>query len=152
MRSIFSANFQHKLIHSQDARSILRAGLNAVVTDRHYAPDIQSNPNLEIKGQPEHLIRTGIYLELLPNLRHNAKVTADWLTDEIFQRHCPVRAKRLGQTPWLSGMVTIAASILIATPLIWRAAQPTDFQQQMNSTGMPTLLDRMAPTQPDIAK
>jgi demethylphylloquinone reductase len=106
----------------------------------------------EIKGQPGHLIRTGTYLELLPNLRHNVKVTADWLTDEIFQRHRPVRAQRLGQTPWLSGMATIAASLLIATPLVWRAAQPTQFQQQMNSTGMPTLLDRMAPDRGDTAK
>jgi demethylphylloquinone reductase len=100
---------------------------------------------LEIKGQPGHLIRTGTYLELLPNLRHNVKVTADWLTDEIFQRHRPFHSKRLGQTPWLSGMATIAAGLLIATPLVWRAAQPTQFQQQMNSTGMPTLLDRMVP-------
>jgi hypothetical protein len=44
-------------------------------------------------------------------------------------------------------MATIAASLAIATPLIWRAAQPTQFQQQMNSIGMPTLLDRMAPSQ-----
>jgi demethylphylloquinone reductase len=102
---------------------------------------------LKIEGQPGHLIRTGTYLELLPNLRHNVKVTADWLTDEIFQRHRPFHSKRLGQTPWLSGMATIAASLAIATPLIWRAAQPTQFQQQMNSIGMPTLLDRMAPNQ-----
>jgi hypothetical protein len=103
---------------------------------------------LEIKGQPGHLIRTGTYLELLPNLRHNVKVTTDWLTDEIFQRHRPFQSQRLGKTPWLSGMATVAAGLLIATPLAWRAAQPTQFQQQMHWTGMPTSLDRLAPPKP----
>jgi hypothetical protein len=98
-----------------------------------------------ITGQPGHLIRTATYLELLPTVWRNVKVTADWLTDEIFQQHQPFHAHRLGRTPWLSGVATIAAGVLIATPLVWRAAQPTQFQQQMNSTGMPTLIDRMAP-------
>jgi demethylphylloquinone reductase len=100
-----------------------------------------------IKGQPGHLVRTATYLELLPTIWRNVKVTADWLTDEIFQQHQPFHSHRLGRTPWLSGMATIAAGVLIATPLLWRAAHPTQFQQQMNSTGMPTLLDRMAPKQ-----
>ena len=118
--------------------TLMKLGLNESVANLF--------DKFEIAGQPGHLVRTGTYLELLPHLRHNLKVTADWLTDEIFQRHRPVRSQRLGQTPWLSGMATIAAGLVIATPLIWRAAQPTQFQQQMNSTGMPTLIDRISPT------
>lgn len=102
---------------------------------------------VEIKGQPGHFIRTATYLELLPTPVHNLKITADWLTDELFQRHRPFRADRLGQTPWLSGMGTVAAGMLLAMPLVWRAAQPVQFQQTLSWTGVPTLLDRLTPTQ-----
>ncbi len=100
---------------------------------------------IEIKGQPGHLIREATYLELLPTLRYNAQVTADWLTDELFQRHRPFNLSRLGQTPWLSGMATIAASFLLALPLAWRAAEPTQFHQTLSWTGVPALLDQLTP-------
>ncbi|EKQ66998.1 NADH dehydrogenase, FAD-containing subunit [Leptolyngbyaceae cyanobacterium JSC-12] len=100
---------------------------------------------VEIKGQPGHLIREATYLELLPSPIHNAKITADWLTDELFQRHRPFSYQRLGQTPWLSGIATIAAGLVLATPLAWRAAQPTQFHQTLSWTGVPTLLDRITP-------
>lgn len=101
----------------------------------------------EIKGQPGHLIREATYLELLPTPIHNVKTTADWLTDELFQRHRPFSYQRLGQTPWLSGIATVAAGLILATPLAWRAAQPNQFQQTLSWTGVPTLLDRLTPIQ-----
>ncbi|MCP6758329.1 MAG: NAD(P)/FAD-dependent oxidoreductase [Fischerella sp. CENA71] len=100
---------------------------------------------VQIKGQPGHLIREGTYLQLLPNFAHNRKVTSEWLTDELFQRHRPVTYMQLGQTPWLSGIATAAAALILATPLVWRAAQPMQFQQNLMWTGVPTLLDHLIP-------
>ena len=100
---------------------------------------------IEIKGQPGHLIREATYLELLPTPRHNAKVTADWLTDELFQWHRPFNLSRLGQTPWLSGIATVAAGFMLALPLAWRAAEPTQFHQTFSWTGVPALLDQITP-------
>jgi NADH dehydrogenase FAD-containing subunit len=101
---------------------------------------------LEIKGQPGHLIREVTYLELLPTLRYNAKVTADWFTDELFQRYRPFKLSRLGQTHWLSGIATVAAGFMLALPLTWRAAAPSKFNQTLNWTGVPALLDQLTPT------
>ncbi|MEJ1933202.1 NAD(P)/FAD-dependent oxidoreductase [Nostoc sp. NIES-2111] len=100
---------------------------------------------LQIKGQPGHLMRQGAYLQLLPNSAHNFKVTTEWLTDELFQRHRAATPMQLGQTPWLSGVATAAAALILATPLVWRAAQPMQFQQNLIWTGVPTLLDHLAP-------
>lgn len=98
---------------------------------------------VQIKGQPGHLIRQATYLELLPTPGHNLRTTAEWLTDELFQRHRPFTPSQLGQTPWLSGMAAIAASLVLATPLVWRAAQPVQFQQTLSWTGVPVLLDQL---------
>ncbi|RCJ32879.1 NADH dehydrogenase [Nostoc minutum NIES-26] len=100
---------------------------------------------VQIKGQPGHFIREATYLQLLPNSAHNRKVTTEWLTDELFQRDRPFSHMQLGQTPWLSGIATIAAGLILATPLVWRAAQPMQFQQNFGWTGVPTLLDQLAP-------
>ncbi|MBD2207911.1 NAD(P)/FAD-dependent oxidoreductase [Calothrix sp. FACHB-1219] len=100
---------------------------------------------VQIKGQPGHLIRQGTYLELLPNPAHNHKVTAEWLTDELFQRHRPVSHMQLGQTHWLSGAIALMAGLILATPLIWRAAQPRQFQQSLGWTGVPSLLNQLTP-------
>lgn len=100
---------------------------------------------VQIKGQPGHFIREATYLQLLPNSAHNRKVTTEWLTDELFQRDRPFSHMQLGQTPWLSGIATIAAGLILATPLVWRAAQPMQFQQNFSWTGVPTLLDQLAP-------
>jgi hypothetical protein len=43
--------------------------------------------SVEITGELGHLIRQGIYLELLPTPIHNFKVTTEWLKDEVFQRY-----------------------------------------------------------------
>ena len=40
----------------------------------------------EVKGKPGHLIRQGVYLEMLPTPVRNFKATTEWLTDEIFHK------------------------------------------------------------------
>jgi NADH dehydrogenase FAD-containing subunit len=100
---------------------------------------------VQIKGQPGHLIREAAYLELLPTPAHNRKVRTEWLTEELFRRDRPFSHMQLGQTPWLYGVATIAAGLILSTPLIWRAAQPTQFHQNLSWTGVPALLDRLAP-------
>ncbi|WP_017651561.1 NAD(P)/FAD-dependent oxidoreductase [Fortiea contorta] len=101
---------------------------------------------VQIKGQPGHLIREAAYLQLLPNPARNLKVTTEWLTDELFHRHRPFSHMQLGQTPFLPGVATVAAVLLLATPLAWRAAQPGQFQQNFGWTGIPTLLNHLTPS------
>jgi demethylphylloquinone reductase len=100
---------------------------------------------VELKGELGHLIRQATYLELLPKPAYNLKATAEWFTDELLQRHQPksIHPERNGRTPLLAGMTATFASILLAVPLIWRAANPEQFQKQMVDTGIPTILDRM---------
>lgn len=100
---------------------------------------------VQIKGQAGHLLRQATYLELLPIPAHNAKITAEWLTDELFQRHRPFSHAQLGQTPFLSAVAAAAASVILATPLVWRAAQPQQFQQTLSWSGVPALLDHITP-------
>ncbi|WP_427160410.1 NAD(P)/FAD-dependent oxidoreductase [Aliinostoc sp. HNIBRCY26] len=100
---------------------------------------------VQIKRQAGHLIREAAYLQLLPNAAHNRKVTAEWLTDELFQRDRSITHMQLGQTPFLAGMATTAAAMILATPLVWRAAQPTQFQQNFSWSGIPTLLNQLTP-------
>lgn len=102
----------------------------------------------EIRGEAGHLIRQATYLELLPKPIHNFKATAEWLADELLQRHQPqsIHPHRQGRTPLVAGMTATFASLLIAAPLIWRAARPEQFQRQMTDTGIPSLLDRMTPS------
>lgn len=40
----------------------------------------------EVKGKVGHLIRQAVYIEMLPTPVRNFKVTAQWLTDEIFEQ------------------------------------------------------------------
>jgi NADH dehydrogenase len=100
---------------------------------------------VQIKGQPGHLLRQATYLELLPTPAHNAGITAEWLTDELFQRHRPFTRAQLGRTPFVPGMAAIAASLILATPLAWRAAQPQQFQQSLSWSGVPALLNHITP-------
>ena len=101
---------------------------------------------VQITGQAGHLIREATYLQLLPNSTHNRKVTTEWLTDELFQRDRSITHMQLGQTPFLAGIATTAAALILATPLIWRAAQPIQFQQNLSWSGVPALLDHLAPS------
>lgn len=104
---------------------------------------------VQIKGQPGHLLRQATYLELLPTPTHNIRATAEWLTDELLQRHRPFTPMQLGQTPFLRGITAIAASIMLATPLVWRAAQPQQFHQSLSWSGVPSLLDRITSASKD---
>jgi NADH dehydrogenase len=108
---------------------------------------------VELKGELGHLIRQATYLELLPKPIYNFKATTEWLTDELLQRHQPMSLHRQGRTPLVAGMSTILASTLIAIPLIWRAAQPQQFQTQMSDTGIPTLLNNVTQSEkPNICQ
>ncbi|HEY9624869.1 MAG TPA: NAD(P)/FAD-dependent oxidoreductase [Crinalium sp.] len=102
-----------------------------------------------VQGDLGHLIREATYLELLPTPIHNVKTTAEWLTDELFQRHQPktIHPDRVGKTPILAGTMAVLAGVMISMPLIWRAAQPDAFQQSFSWTGIPTLLNQLAPVQ-----
>jgi len=100
---------------------------------------------VQIKGQPGHLLRQATYLDLLPTPAHNARITTEWLTDELLQRHRPFTRAQLGHTPFLPGMAAIAATLVLATPLAWRAAQPQQFQQTLSWSGVPTLLNQITP-------
>lgn len=104
---------------------------------------------VQIQGQPGHLLRQATYLELLPTPTHNIQATAEWLTDELLQRHRPFTPMQLGQTPFLRGIAAIAASIILATPLVWRAAQPQQFHQSLSWSGVPNLLDRITSASKD---
>jgi NADH dehydrogenase FAD-containing subunit len=100
---------------------------------------------VQIKGQPGHFLREATYLELLPTPGRNLQVTREWLTDKLFHRHRPFSHMQLGQTPWLYGVATVAVGVILASPLVWRAAQPSQFQQSLSWTGVPTLLNQLAP-------
>lgn len=106
---------------------------------------------LEIKAEAGHLIRHATYLELLPKPLHNFQITAEWLTDELFQRHQPrsINPKTEDQTPLLAGLTAIFASFILALPLIWHAAQPAQFQKQMKATGIPTFIEQLTPSAAD---
>ncbi len=101
---------------------------------------------ITLTGELGHLIRQATYLELLPTPAHNLKITTEWLTDEIFQRHQPpsLQDGPISKTPILAGATAILAGLLISMPLIWRAAQPHQFQTTFSWTGIPSLLDRLA--------
>jgi NADH dehydrogenase len=102
---------------------------------------------VEVKGEIGHLIREATYLELLPTPARNARLTTEWLKDELFQQHQPrsLHPNRYARTPFLAGAAATAAGLLISMPLIWRAAQPQQFQHSFQWTGIPTLFDRLAP-------
>lgn len=101
---------------------------------------------LEVKGELGHLIRQATYLELLPTPIHNVKATAEWFSDRLLQRHQPqsLHPNHQQRTPLIAGAIATAASVFLALPLVWRAAQPQQFQSTLSWTGVPTLLNRLA--------
>jgi NADH dehydrogenase len=123
--------------HIQLRGTLMKLGLNEGVANIFN--------RVQIKGQPGHLLRQATYLELLPNRGYTSRITAEWLTDELFQRHRPFTHTQLGQTPFLPGIAAIAASLILATPLVWRAAQPQQFQHHLSWSGVPALLDHITP-------
>ncbi len=98
-----------------------------------------------VSGRAGHLIRQGTYLELLPTPVHNFKATVDWLTDEIFSSHAqPNLAKPQSSAQWLQRLGDIAAVMVVISSggLLWRAVQPNRFNQVLQPTGLPSLLDQ----------
>jgi NADH dehydrogenase FAD-containing subunit len=68
----------------------------------------------EVNGRVGHLIRQGTYLELLPTPVHDIKATAEWLTDEVFNRYYPPphdTRESSSVWPWVAG---IAAAVVLA--------------------------------------
>ncbi len=101
----------------------------------------------EVKGKAGHLIREATYLQLLPAPLYNFHSTAEWLTDELFRRHLPqaINQEQHQRTPFLAGVAAIVAGLAISLPLLWRAAQPEQFQRSLAQTGLPVLLNQLAP-------
>jgi NADH dehydrogenase len=98
-----------------------------------------------ITGRAGHLVRHGTYLELLPVYVHNFKATVGWLTDEIFQRQSRSASKPQMPTCLIQRIGDVAAAIVVMSSglLLWRAAQPSQFEQTLRSTQLPALLDRL---------
>jgi NADH dehydrogenase FAD-containing subunit len=71
---------------------------------------------VEVTGEPGHLIRQGTYLELLPTPIHNFKATAEWLKDEVFAPH---GGHGLKQVAKIAGAVSgVVAGAVIAKKLL----------------------------------
>jgi NADH dehydrogenase FAD-containing subunit len=96
-----------------------------------------------ITGRAGHLVRQGTYLELLPVSIHNFKATVNWLTNEVFQQQS--RPKPQMPVRLLQRFGDVAAAIVVISSglLLWRAAQPTQFEQTLRSTQVPAWLDRL---------
>jgi NADH dehydrogenase FAD-containing subunit len=76
---------------------------------------------IEITGELGHLIRQGTYLEMLPTPSHDFKVTAEWLKDEIFDRHAGgnLTGSKLKQTAQAAGVVGgVVAGAIVARKLL----------------------------------
>ncbi len=100
---------------------------------------------IEVAGEVGRLMRQVAYLGLLPTPSHNLMQTTEWLADEVLQRH-QVRSlnpRHCYKTPLLTGLVATMASVLVAMPFAWRAAQPQQFQESLAWSGIPTVFDRL---------
>jgi NADH dehydrogenase len=101
---------------------------------------------IPITGHAGHLIRQGTYLELLPVYVHNFKATVGWLTDELFHRQGQITHNSSQKSQSELRRIGDVAIILVAVSsglLFWRAVQPTSFNQTLQSTAVPLLLDRL---------
>ncbi len=59
--------------------TLLKLGLEDAVANLY--------DRFQIVGELGHLIRQGTYLELLPTPIHNFKVSTEWVSEELFNRH-----------------------------------------------------------------
>jgi NADH dehydrogenase FAD-containing subunit len=101
---------------------------------------------IPITGHTGHLIRQGTYLELLPVYVHNFKATVGWLTDELFHRHTQTTQNTpqpLQPIPKRIGDVAIGIMAVSSSLLLWRAVQPASFNQTLQSTTLPALLEKL---------
>ena len=81
---------------------------------------------IQIAGEAGDAIRNATYLEMLPTPLHNFKATAEWLTDDIFERHQLAKSNRSGDSLsnssqrfsknriglWVGGAVLLAAVVI----------------------------------------
>ncbi|NJO74570.1 MAG: FAD-dependent oxidoreductase [Leptolyngbyaceae cyanobacterium RM1_406_9] len=102
-----------------------------------------------ISGRSGHLIRHGTYLELLPTPVHNFKATVDWLTDEVFSRHSHPNLSNQPSSYLVQRLGDIAAVLVVFSSgaLFWRTIQPSLFNQMLQPTGLPVLLDQIQQNQ-----
>jgi NADH dehydrogenase len=66
---------------------------------------------VELTGELGHLIRQGVYLELLPTPVHNFKATTEWITQEVFDRHRSNDLKPIIRAAEVVGGLAISAII-----------------------------------------
>lgn len=66
---------------------------------------------VQIGGEAGHLIRQGTYLEMLPTPLHDFKATAEWLKDEIFERHHSDGVKQAVKAAEVVGGVVVGAIV-----------------------------------------
>jgi NADH dehydrogenase len=104
---------------------------------------------LIISGRSGHLVRHGTYLELLPTPVHNFKATVDWLTDEVFSRHSHPNLSNQSSSYLVQRLGDIAAVLVVFSSgaLFWRTIQPSLFNQMLQPTGLPVLLDQIQQNQ-----
>lgn len=86
---------------------------------------------VEISGEAGDLVRNGTYLELLPTPVHNFKATAEWLTDELFERHqqggvsSAQRSSQKNRSVIWIGSMAIALTILACLTLAIQSRRPS---------------------------
>ena len=101
----------------------------------------------QITGEAGDLIRKGVYVEMLPTPIRDLKATAEWLSDEVFERHLPSVSKQSeladegletsetakhrqhnGAVVWIGvwiGGIAIALILLLGFSLATRSRQPS---------------------------
>ncbi len=72
----------------------------------------------EIDGEVGHLIRQGIYLELLPTPIHNFKSTTEWLKDEIFHQYTDTNITGKTAVKAMQIVSRVAAGVLATRKLL----------------------------------
>lgn len=83
--------------------TLLKLGLNESVANLFNT--------ITVGGEAGHLIRQGTYLELLPTPLHDFKATAEWLKDEIFERHHSDAVKQAVKAAEIVGGVVVGAIV-----------------------------------------
>jgi len=90
--------------------TLLKLGLEEAVANLY--------DRFQITGELGHLIRQGAYLELMPTPVHNLKITAEWIDEELFNRHIGSSngTKRAVQAVELAGGAVVG--VLVARKLL----------------------------------
>lgn len=97
-----------------------------------------------ITGKLGHLMRQGSYLDRLPPLGFQLPTILRWLKREFFTSP----PKRQARHHWIEGAVAIAA--ISSSLLVWRFAEPEQFNRIWQPTGLPVLFDQLLPEDEEI--